>query len=45
MKISTTLQEKVKELRHFKVLKMDQNLYANMEGFAEPVTYSYVYTL
>ena len=33
MQISTTLQETVRELRHFKVLKMGQNLYANMEGF------------
>ena len=33
MQISTTLQEMVKKLRHFKVLKMGQNLYENMEGF------------
>ena len=42
MQISTTLQETVKEFWHFKVLRMGQNLHANMEGFqrfAEPVTY------
>ena len=33
MQISTTLQETVKELRHFQVLKIGQNLHANMEGF------------
>ena len=33
MQISTTLQETVKEFQHFKVLKMVQNLHANMEGF------------
>ena len=33
MQISTTLQEMVKELWHFKILKMGQNLHANMEGF------------
>ena len=33
MRISTTLQETVRELRDFKVLKMGQNLHTNMEGF------------
>ena len=33
MQISITLQETVKELWHFKVLKLGQNLHANMEGF------------
>ena len=34
-----TLQGTVKELCNYKVLKMGQNLHANMEGFAEPVAY------
>ena len=35
----TTLQETVKELElwHFQVLKMGQNLHANMEGFRRAV--------
>ena len=33
MQVSTTLQGMVRELRDFKVLKMGQNLHANMEGF------------